>query len=87
MLTVRTSLGLADAREKDMVAKLRSRASDNWLPIADRNGFRKLIVLSLQTGAVVALHNGDGRWVWAWEACGEPVLVLPGGCQMTACNA
>lgn len=35
------------------------------LPTADRNGYRMALVVASDTGVLAALHNGDGRTLWA----------------------
>ena len=44
----------------------------------DANGMRKLIVAATAPGKVLALHNGDGRVVWAarYDAAAPPTHLL-----------
>lgn len=44
----------------------------------DANGFRKLIVVLTSAGKALALHNGDGRVVWAarYDPAAPPTHLL-----------
>jgi hypothetical protein len=50
------------------------------LPTRDTNGFRRQIVALAPSGALVSLHNGDGRAMWR-TFLGRIVASLPGGSQ------
>ncbi|CAG9465961.1 unnamed protein product [Pedinophyceae sp. YPF-701] len=62
--SAKVTAGLGTPRDVQMLAALRSRASDAWLPTADERGMRRQLILGLSNGDVVSLHSGDGRILW-----------------------
>ena len=61
----------------ELTAQRRSRG-DKLLPTRDANGFRRQILFLSPDGALVSLHNGDGRQLWRTflgggvDAAGDP---------------
>lgn len=51
--------------EKMAASALKESLSTKNLPTADSNGFRMGIVVPAERGVLAALHNGDGRTLWA----------------------
>jgi len=47
---------------------LRGALATSHLPASDRNGHRMAVAVASEAGVVAALHNGDGRVLWAYRA-------------------
>ncbi|KAI8475054.1 MAG: hypothetical protein J3K34DRAFT_456487 [Monoraphidium minutum] len=64
-LAVMVQFKLGAEEDAAELIRLREELSDKNLMTRDANGFRKLIVALTSAGKALALHNGDGRVVWA----------------------
>ena len=63
LLAFKAKFQLASPEEIAYLAHLRSKDATKLSP-RDVNGFRKSILTLSPRGALVALHNGDGRELW-----------------------
>ena len=64
LLALKAKFQLASPEEIAYLAYLRSKDVTKLSPTRDVNGFRKSILTLSPRGALVALHNGDGRELW-----------------------
>ena len=64
LLAFKAKFQLASPEEIAYLAHLRSKDATKLSPTRDVNGFRKSILTLSPRGALVALHNGDGRELW-----------------------
>ena len=64
LLALKAKFQLASPEEIAYLAHLRSKDATKLSPTRDVNGFRKSILTLSPRGALVALHNGDGRELW-----------------------
>ncbi|MEW5302534.1 MAG: hypothetical protein WDW36_005311 [Sanguina aurantia] len=65
LLGAKVQLKLNDAAEHAEYVALKAAMNDKNKAIRDPNGFRKIILAASATGKLLALHNGDGRTLWA----------------------
>ena len=65
LLQVKTQFKLNSFEETLELAQLRRSSPGKNLLLWDKDGFRKLLVVSTDAGKLLALHNGDGRVVWS----------------------
>ncbi|KAG2424507.1 hypothetical protein HXX76_014388 [Chlamydomonas incerta] len=65
VLGAKVQLKLNTPAEAAELLELRGLLSDKNTPTRDVNGFRKLLLALTGTGALTALHNGDGRVLWS----------------------
>lgn len=64
LLAFKAKFQLASPEEIAYLAYVRSKDVTKLSPTRDVNGFRKSILTLSPRGALVALHNGDGRELW-----------------------
>lgn len=64
-LDVKRALKATTPEEAEELKRLRRTGAGQMREWRDANGFRRMIVLLAATGKVYALHNGDGRLLWA----------------------
>jgi|MDSX01.1.fsa_nt_gb hypothetical protein len=73
LLALKARFQLAGPREMARLIHLRSADATKLLAKRDANGFRKSILTLSERGAIVALHNGDGRTLWRQYLGGKSV--------------
>lgn len=64
VLSIKARFKRAGRGEMARLVKLRSSDKSKLLAKRDANGFRRSILMLSKRGALVALHNGDGRTLW-----------------------
>ena len=64
VLAVKARIKRATEDEMEELTGLRRGRGAKLLPTRDANGFRRQIVTLSPAGALVSLHNGDGRVLW-----------------------
>lgn len=64
VLALKARFKRATPEEIDELTALRRGRGVKLLPTRDANGFRRQIVALAPSGALVSLHNGDGRVMW-----------------------
>ena len=64
ILAAKARFKTATPEEIKTLAALRRGRGNKLLPTRDVNGFRRQIIALAPNGALVSLHNGDGRALW-----------------------
>ena len=64
LLAAKARFKTATPEEIQELAALRRGRGNKLLPTRDVNGFRRQIIALAPNGALVSLHNGDGRALW-----------------------
>ncbi|GBF96686.1 ER membrane complex subunit 1 [Raphidocelis subcapitata] len=64
-LAVMVQFKLGSDQDAAELVRLREELSDKNFMHRDPNGLRKLVVVATAAGKTLALHNGDGRVIWA----------------------
>ena len=64
ILAAKARFKTATPEEIRTLAALRRGRGNKLLPTRDVNGFRRQIIALAPNGALVSLHNGDGRALW-----------------------
>ena len=77
LLTLKAQLMLASEEEVAEVEAYKAATSDRLRPTRDPDGFRKQVVVLTAGGKVAALHNGDGRLLWAADFGGGAAGAVP----------
>jgi len=67
LLSAKVQFKVASPAEEEEARALRAELSDRNTPTRDSRGFRRAILVATASGRVAALHNGDGRTLWARE--------------------